>query len=92
MRKKFRIKRGENPAGGPGEKIMYKNDTDAGNDGGNDGDVNNSASENLAKNGKRRGPPVGHNGVSHHNKATLPPICAIQLQLQNQRAVARQLP
>ena len=63
---------------------MRKNGTDVSSDdddgngnGGINGDgvnVNNPASENLTKNGKKLGPPFKHTGVSHHNKATMPPM------------------
>ena len=44
------------------------------NDNSNGDNTNNSASKNLTKNGKKLGPPDGHAGISHHNKATLPPM------------------
>lgn len=59
-RAKFRKGRGEDPAGGPGERARQ---------GGGGG-----GGEKPAKNGKKAGPPAGHEGVSHHNKATLPPL------------------
>ena len=59
-RAKFRRRRGEDPSGGPGEKARQG-------DGGGGG-------QKLTKNGKKIGPPAGHRGVSHHNKATLPPL------------------
>ena len=72
-RGKFRARRGENPAGGPGEKIGRGDDGGGGqdDDGGGGG---NPASASLTKNGKKLGPPVGHKGASHNNKATLPPM------------------
>lgn len=54
-RAKFRKRRGEDPKGGPGEKINREGAT-------------------RGPNGKRIGPPVGHAGASHHNRATLPPL------------------
>ena len=56
-RRKFREKRGENPKGGPGEKIS-KAVEDADNNGKDDGT--------RGPNGKKIGPPIGHTGVSHH--------------------------
>ncbi|MCE2498620.1 MAG: transposase [Nitrosopumilaceae archaeon] len=72
-RGKFRARRGENPAGGPGEKIM-SGDGDGPDDDSSGNGVSTAAPENLTKNGKKIGPPIGHRGVSHHNKATLPPM------------------
>ncbi len=60
-RDKFRRRRGEDPKGGPGEKISRE-------DGGDEDDVTRGPS------GGRIGPPVGHAGASHHNRATLPPL------------------
>ena len=77
----FRRRRGENLVGAPGEKIGKDESEDTGDNNksssnsskdGDDDDTTTTVYSNLTKNGKKIGPPMNHDGVSHHNKITLP--------------------
>ena len=79
-RRIFRENRGENPKGGPGEKI---------NNAVEDADDNGGDECTRGPNGKKIGPPIGHTGVSHHK----PPIhhCIIIWIQNNVHAAKRHL-
>ena len=64
-RGRFRRRRGEDPKGGPGEKT--------GREGGG-GEEEEEEDAARGPNGGKIGPPAGHAGASHHNRATLPPL------------------
>ena len=74
-RKKFRKGRGEKISGNPGEKIKGDSKADEKEEGGNGGQGRDGSSgdgDGGQEKAARIGPPVGHAGISHDNKPSLP--------------------